>query len=180
MKTAFIFLSMILTSLIYAEEKDQTALIAKGIQCSYLREKSFQEIYELYTANKKSSENIKKISDSIDALAFKVCDPENSTNADKEILTVCIKGCDQFMIKAFPGTISTLISDGEKCKKVCLHYSNLLDINYTSATKALRKNLEMNPLLPKNRESLDSPSVMQIMPAVPVTTVLEKDGTIHD
>jgi hypothetical protein len=145
MKTTFIFLAMILTTPLIATEKDDSLVIAKGIQCTYLREKSFLDIYDLYSVEKSNSEYIKKVSDSIYAQAFKICDPENTTNADKEILAVCTTGCDQLATKGLLGMGGPSTSDIEKCKKVCLDYSDHLSHNYTAASKALKKYIGTTP-----------------------------------
>ena len=166
---------MISCGLINAEEKDQTAFIAKNIQCSYLREKSFLDIYELYAVEKKNIEYVKKVSDSIYAQAFKICDPENSANADKDIFTVCTAGCEQFVIKGLLGLSGPSATDVEKCKKMCLNYSDLLGINYSSATRALKKHLEMNLLVAKKIEVTEPPLTIQVIPEVPISTVLEKE-----
>ncbi|MBC7540300.1 MAG: hypothetical protein H7281_15870 [Bacteriovorax sp.] len=175
MKSTLIFLSLFLVGLLNAAEKNETLIIAKGIQCTYLREKSFLDVYEQYSAEKPNQEYIKKVSDSIYAQAFKICDPENTANADKEILSVCATGCDQFITKGLLGLGGPSTSDVEKCKKMCLNYSDLLSHNYTGATKALKKYIDMTPACPKKIEPVESPAAIQIAPSIPATTILEKE-----
>lgn len=151
MKSALILLLIALVSQLNASEKDETQGIAKGIQCSYLREKSFLNIYETYSIDKSNAEYIKKVSDAIYSQAFKICDPENTANADKEILSVCTSGCDQSATKGLLGIGGPSSDDIEKCKKLCQNYSDHLSNNYTGATKALKKYIELNP--PKKIEA---------------------------
>ncbi|MGZ3790323.1 MAG: hypothetical protein ACXVLQ_17455 [Bacteriovorax sp.] len=169
MKLTLIFLSMLFVGQVGAAEKDETQIIAKGIQCTYLREKSYLDIYELYSVEKMKEkanlEYIKKVSDSIYAQAFKICDPENIVNADKEILTVCTTGCDQFVSKSVLGLGGSSVSDIEACKKMCLDYSDHLSNNYTGASKALKKYIAMNPPSPKKSEQQESPA-----PSAPAVT----------
>ena len=168
MKSALIFTAMIfLAARAHSEEKNEAQIIAKGIQCTYLREKSFLDIYELYSTEKANPEYIKKVSDSIYAQAFKICDPENNINADKEILNVCATGCTQFVTKGILGLGGPSSNDIEKCKKMCLNYSDLLSLNYTSASKALKKYIEINPPTPKK---VDPPENNTTLKAPPSTT----------
>jgi hypothetical protein len=148
MKAILIILGMIYLGNVYASEKNEAQLLAKGIQCTYLREKSFFNIDELYSVEKSNAEYIKKVSDSIYAQAFKICDPENTANADKEILAVCTSGCDQLVTKGVLGIGGVSKTDIEKCKKMCLDYSDHLSHHYTAAAKAVKKYIEMNPPAP--------------------------------
>lgn len=174
MKSTLIFLSMILVTQLSATERNETQIIAKSIQCTYLREKSYLDIYEQYSAEKPNPDYIKKVSDGIYSQAFKICDPENTANADKEILTVCTTGCDQFVTKGLLGLGGSTVADIVKCKKMCLNYSELLSLNYITATKALKKYVEINPPTPKKIEKIESPATLQIAPAPAVPTSLEK------
>ena len=169
MKSIILFLSIFLVGQAYSTEKNESQVIAKGIQCTYLREKSFFDVYELYSTEKTNPEYIKKVSDSIYSQAFKICDPENSENAAKEIHTVCANGCDQFALKGVMGIGGSSLLDIAKCKTMCLNYSDLLGFNYTGATKALKKYLELNPPTSKKVEAAE------IAPtAAPAITTPEK------
>lgn len=173
MKLTIIFLLSLLAGHLNASDKDQTLVIAKGIQCSYLREKSFLDINELYSLEKLNSEYVKKISDSIYSQAFKICDPENTVNADKEILTSCSTSCDQFATKGVLGLGGVSSSDVEKCKKLCLNYSDILSHKYTSSAKAIKKYIELNPPCVKKTESIEpqpSPS-----PAISPAPLVQKE-----
>lgn len=151
---------MILVGQVHSAEKNESQVIAKGIQCTYLREKSYLDVYELYSTEKPNPEYIKKVSDSIYAQAFKICDPENIENAAKEIHTVCANSCEQFALKGVMGIGSSSALDIAKCKTMCLNYSDLLGFNYTGATKALKKYLELNPPVAKKIEAAE------VVPAV--------------
>lgn len=158
MKPSLIILLMLPICQLTAAEKDEAQVIAKGIQCTYLREKSFLDIYEQYAAEKPNAEYIKQVSDSIYSQAFKICDPENTANADKEILKVCSSGCEQFATKGMLGLGGPSKSDIEKCKKMCLDYSDHLSNNYTGATKAVKKYIELNPPVVKKPEIVEVPA----------------------
>ena len=175
MKSMLIFLSVILITQVGAVEKNDTEIIAKGIQCTQLRDKSFIDTYEQFTLEKVNSEYIKKVSDSIYAQAFKICDPENSVNADKEIFTVCNSGCDQFVKKSLLGFGGSSTEEIDKCKKTCTNYSNILSISYVSASKALKKYIDQIPPAPKKIEPVEVAVPSQIAPVLVTTpTVLEK------
>lgn len=179
MKRAFLFLFFILPCSSFAAEKTE-GQIAKSIQCTYLRDKSFLEINNLYSVEKFNPEYIKKVSDSIYAQAFRICDPENIANADKEILAVCTEGCDQFVTKGLLGIGGPSASDVAKCKKICINYSDLLSLNYTSAIKALKRNSELNPPVVKAPEAVvEKPVAPESAPAPAVlpepSTVKEED-----
>lgn len=165
MKSTLLFLSMILFGQSNAADKDDTSTIAKSIQCTYLREKSYSNISEQYSVEKSNQEYINKVSDSIYAQAFKICDPDNSVNADKEILTVCTTGCDQYVIKGLLGVGGSSTSDVQKCKKMCQNYSDLLGLNYVAATKAIKKYIGTIPPV------VSTPAE----PAVPAAAALEKE-----
>lgn len=158
MKSTLIFLLISMATHLLAADKDQTQKIAKGIQCAFLREKSFLHVDEMYSVEKANSEYIKKVSDSIYAQAFKICDPENTINASKEILAVCTTGCDQFILKGVLGLGGSSVDEIEKCKKMCLNYSDLLSHNYTAANTAVKKYIEMNPPEPKKVEQPATPA----------------------
>jgi hypothetical protein len=115
------------------------------------------------------------VSDGIYAQAFKICDPVNSANADKDILAVCTSACEQSVIKGLLGLSGPSATDVEKCKKMCLNYSDLLGVNYSSATKALKKHIEINPIVTKKTETTEPPSTIQVIPEVPTSTILEKE-----
>lgn len=179
MKSTVILLSLFLasTNIIAAAEKNDNAVIAKSIQCSYLREKSFLNVYELYSVGKENTEYIKKVSDNIYSQAFKICDPENTPNADKEILGVCTTGCDQFVSKSVLGIGGSTQADIEQCKKMCLNYSDHLSHNYNASIKAIKKYIEMNPPaqapVPASSPA-PAPTSSQITPASSTTTTLDK------
>ena len=164
MKLILICLSLSLIINVNAAEKMEIPNIAKTIQCTFLRDKSFFDINELYSIEKTNPEYIKKVSDSIYGQAFKICGPENETNADKEILSVCSKGCDQFVSKGILGIGGPSSTDIEKCKKMCLNYSDLLGINFSAATSALKKYIELNPPAPKKIETVEVPATSNVAP----------------
>jgi len=172
---------MVFVAHVSAEEKKDELVLAKSIQCSYLREKSFSDIFDLYSVEKQNSEYIKKVSDTIYSQAFKICDPDNITNAEKDILNVCTTGCSQLVTKGLLGLGGPSTGDIEKCKKMCLNYSDLLSINYTAATKALKKIADSTSPAPKKIEPIEAPVVPQVTPALPTAaTTLENKDEAHE
>jgi len=153
MKITLIFLFLFVGTQLSAAQKDETQVIAKGIQCTYLREQSFVNIYNTYSIDKGNPEYIKKVSDGIYSQAFKICDPENTTNADKEILTSCTTGCDQAATKGLLGMGGPSTADIEKCKKMCHNYSDHLSHHYTAALSALTKFAANVPVCPSKVDS---------------------------
>ena len=175
--TSIVLVLMVFVGHVVAEEKKGDQVIAKSIQCSYLREKSFSDIFELYSVEKQNSEHIKKVSDTIYSQAFKICDPDNITNAEKEILNVCTTGCSQLVTKGLLGLGGPSAGDIEKCKKMCLNYSDLLSVNYTATIKALKKLADSTPPAPKKVEPAETPVATQVTPALPAAaTTLENKG----
>lgn len=172
MKSTLILLLMAVTSQLFAAGKDETQKIAKGIQCTYLREKSFLNIDEMYSFEKSNPEYIKKVSDSIYAQAFKICDPENTNNANKEILSVCTTGCDQFILKGVLGLGGSSVDEIEKCKKMCLNYSDLLSHHYSAANTAVKKYIEMNPPEPKK---VEQPAAAVVAPAASAPVEIKEE-----
>ncbi len=171
MKTVVLSLSIFLTFNLYAAEKGEGLQIAKGIQCTNLREKSFLNFNEQYSTEKFNQEYIKKVSDGIYAQAFRICDPENTANADKEILNSCNTGCDQSVVKGVMGIGGSSASDIEKCKKFCQSYTDYLSVIFTSASKAIAKHIEQNPPTPKKMEAevkastSETPATQPALPA---------------
>lgn len=158
-----------LVAMVFANEADLQS-IAKKIQCGHLREKSFQDTFERISVEKVNSEYIKKVSDGIYAQAFKICDPDNSANAEKEIETACVSGCDQAVTKGVMGIGGVGTTDVERCKKGCLVYSDLLGLNYTSAVKGMTKYIEKNPPKKEAPKAEAAPVVPETAPTSEVKT----------
>ena len=175
--TLIVLVLMIFVGQVAADGKKEYQVIAKSIQCSYLREKSFADLFEVYSVEKQNSDYIKKVSDTIYSQAFKICDPDNITNAEKDILNVCTTSCSQLVTKGLLGLGGPSSKDIENCKKMCLNYSDLLSANYAASTKALEKFADSSLPAPQIVKPIEATVVPQVSPALPTsdTTLENKD-----
>lgn len=177
MKSTIIILMLIICGTLKAIEKDDSLKIAKSSQCSFIRSNTFADVYEKYTGEKSGDDLIKKASDAILAQGFKICDPENNVNAEKEIFSICNGNCEKKATKGILDFGGPTTAEIDKCKRLCQAYADLIGISYSASSGAVNRYIEINPMCTKKPEPTQSCPPPAIAPVVtnPINDISDKE-----